>query len=144
MQLEEAGFSRQILMQFLMDHVESEIKMDQEEKIEYRRVMEKLCGHRLSDLLDISGAYTPVKNLTNGEGFMTPGKSVTGITPFLLRSDRRMDWVLQPHAIIVPMDWETHAKAEKMVKFGLWKAVKTDTDLESKAHDTCWQLVDLR
>ena len=143
-QLEEAGFARQTLMELLMHDVESNVKVDENERAEYRRVMYKLCAHRTRDVLDILIRFGVSRYMTNGEGLLTPGKSATGITPYLMRNDRRMDWVLQQGAVLVPMDGDTYKKAEKLAKFGLWKAVRDDADLYHAAQDGCWQLVDLR
>ena len=144
MQLEKAGFSRNNLMMFLMDHVESEVKIEPEEKAEYRQAMHRLCGHRTSVLIDKLVPFLTQKHLTNGEGLMTPGKTASGLIPYFMRNDHRMDWVIQKNAVLVPMDWQTHAKAVKMVEFGLWQPVKEDLDLETATYDGYWQLVDLR
>ena len=144
MQLERAGFARQALMELLMHDVESAIKVDEQERAEYRRVMYKLCSHRTSDLWDSLVPFAVSEYMTNGEGFLTPGKSVLGLTPYLMRNDRRVDWVLQQGAVLVPMDRDTYKKAEQLAKFGLWKAVKNDVDLASATQEAYWQLVDLR
>ena len=143
-QLEDAGFARQNLMEFLMHDVESNVKVDEKERAEYRRVLYKLCSHRTSDLLDILLPFGVSKYMTNGEGFLTPGKSALGFTPYLMRNDRRMDWVLQQGAVLVPMDDDAYKKAEKLAQFGLWKAVRDDVALASASQEAYWQLVDLR
>lgn len=143
-QLDKAGFSRQALMEFLMHHVELEAKVDEQERDEYRRVMYKLCAR---DLVDMILPWGGKGYLTNGEGFLTPGKTPTGMTPYLLRDDHRMDWILQKDVVLVPMDWDTHSKAAELTKFGLfplWKAVRDDIGLKESELKGCWQLVDLR
>ena len=144
MQLENAGFAPQTLMELLMHDVESEVKVDEKEKAEYRRVMHKLCSHRTWDLLDSLVPLIASKHMTNGEGLLTPGKSALGFTPYFMRNDRRMDWVLQQGAVLVPMNRDTYEKAEQLAKFGLWKAIRNDVDLASATQEAYWQLVDLR
>ena len=144
MQLGKAGFARQTLMELRMHDVESEVKVDEKEKAEYRMVMHKLCSHRTWDLLDSLVPLSVSKHMTNGEGLLTPGKSALGFTPYFMRNDRRMDWVLQQGAVLVPMDRDTYEKAEQLAKFGLWKAVRDDVDLASATQEAYWQLVDLR
>lgn len=144
MLLEDAGFARQTLMEFLMHDVESNVKVDEKERADYRRVMHKLCSHCTSHLLGSLLPFGVSRYMTNGEGFLTPAKSALGFRPYLMRTDRKMDWVLQQGAVLVPMDGNTYWKAKELARFGLWKAVMDDADLAGATHEAYWQLVDLR
>ena len=142
--LEELGFQRRMLWEFLMNEVETNFSVSEEDKVDFRRVMEKLCtGYVIEMMLpkqwkDRDATKDPEK------GFSLPNDVPMGsqIVPF--REGDGMQWILNERALIVPMDWTAYRKASGLLNFGLWSAVKKDLDLEDGSLAGSWQCVDLR
>ncbi|KAI4164237.1 MAG: hypothetical protein LQ342_002202 [Letrouitia transgressa] len=153
--LEERGFPRRLLWEFLKTQVEtrSPRSVSDDEKREFRRVMAKMCTGMVSILIvpwkkeewvRRSTKDSEGREMVGEKGFSLPESTPVGVQIVPLREGDGMEWLLCGKGLIVPMDWPAYRKAHAMTRFGLWGKVKKDMDLEDGKLAEVWQYMDLR
>ncbi|KAL8995568.1 MAG: hypothetical protein Q9169_004710 [Polycauliona sp. 2 TL-2023] len=155
--LEEHGFPRRVLWDFLRTEVEersADQSVNDEEKREFRRVMDKMCTGYVPTIINPWGKKEWVRqsekdsegrdDMMGEKGFTLPESAPVGIQIVPLRRGDGMEWLLYEKGLIVPMDWPAFQKIRLLTRFGLWGKVKTDMDLEDGKMADAWQYVDLR
>ncbi|KAL8732431.1 MAG: hypothetical protein Q9181_003966 [Wetmoreana brouardii] len=143
--LEELGFPRRVLWEFLMTEVESNFSVSGAERADYRRVMGKMCKGYTTTLMAPCRQWSKSDDKEKrNQGFSLPEAVPMGCQIVPLKAGDSMDWVLLERGLIVPMDWDAYNMAGGLRRFGLWGIVKKDLDLEEAGLTGYWQLVDCR
>ncbi|KAI4192381.1 MAG: hypothetical protein LQ346_004330 [Caloplaca aetnensis] len=143
--LEALHFPRHMLWEFLMEEVESHHSVNEAEKAEFRRVMDKMCtGYLVTIIFPGKDWKKREDNHKHEKGFSLPEAVPMGCQVVPLKEGDGMEWVLFERGLIVPMDWVAFNKAMALKRFGLWTVVKEDLDLEKGNLPESWQYVDGR
>ena len=127
-----------------MKEVETNFSISEEDKMGFRRVMEKMCtGYVIGMMLPKQWKKRDATK-DKEKGFSLPSVVPMGCQVVPFREGDGMEWVLSERALIVPMDWMAYRKASRLLSFGLWGPVRKDLDLENGTLAGTWQHVDLR
>jgi hypothetical protein len=140
--LEDAGWPRRVLYEFLRNQVEQTGYVSQEEKEAFAAAMRRTCGH------DLVGQLWPPPNKalhTLFTGWTMPklrdweGKAPGGAR--IVRVSREsVDWLLQRGAFLVATDVRTLQCMKDLTNVGMWGVVRRDPDLE-RSYGRYWQVM---
>jgi len=144
-QLEATGINRRVLWEFLRATVEETVAVSEQEKSEYKRVMETMCRHNV-----VGGVAKLVTGMLwvlvgwirdKTEIYVVPESTFEGIANVAVEADT-IDWILQRGVLLYP----TNKRAEAilgMLPNAMWGKFRQAKDLE-KGVAGYWQMIDLR
>lgn len=141
LRLNEAGWSRQILLEFLRDKVEQSGLASQEEREAFRDLMERMFSSPEKDYwrwinsLYISHKYPPSQR----------NEVPSGEHAYYVQSDS-LEWLLNKGLFLVPEDRKMYRQMRKLAStLPMWRVMKKDKDIENgRGLESYWQMMDLR
>jgi len=144
--LQAAGFERKVLWQFLAETVEAKVQISDEDKAEFRRVMNKVCRYNMIKTLNQVLGFLKFILVSLGEpkyDFLVPD-SIPGTPIEIIEGQNQsLDWIFKKGACLVPVDHGAYNSLRNLVSSTpLWGGI-TSGDAE-KGIGGYWQIVDLR
>jgi hypothetical protein len=140
--LELAGFPRQVLYDYLQAEVESKVEVAPEDRKRFRKARNKACNYRVLGWLKHG-----LDEWTNWTTGYLPAEKVPSETKVIEVRDASLDWLVDASKpLLVPMDRLSCLLLDKLVEeCPIWKRVKSAEDLHAASEEAdCWQLVDQR
>ena len=117
--LQAAGFERKVLWQFLAETVEAKVQISDEDKAEFRRVMNKVCRYNMIKTLNQVLGFLKFILVSLGEpkyDFLVPD-SIPGTPIEIIEGQNQsLDWIFKKGACLVPVD---HGAYNSLEEFGV-------------------------
>jgi hypothetical protein len=138
MLLENSGFRRRTLLDFLETEVESKVPtLTEQEKQDFRRVKEKVCNHNIFD------AVASMRS-NKKDGFVLPDRGGAAGDKIIPVTNGSIDWIVDgSHPVIVPMDSFTYYPLQRLAStMVIFQTIKKDEDTNGERSG--WQALDLR